>query len=67
MSLTITIETSNAAFADGQSDEEVEQIIRHVADLIAGGYLWGPVHDSNGNTCGSWAYERPVNDKDGDE
>ncbi len=54
---TLTIETNNAAF-DDEPGPEIARIMRRAADYIElrGPPLHGmPLHDSNGNTCGSAA------------
>lgn len=55
--LTVTIDTSNAAFhSDGRRDYEVARILRDLADRIDYAGLTGvesrPLRDFNGNTVG---------------
>lgn len=62
MKLTITIETSGAAFEDS-AEHEVCRILtalgdRLVADRhIADGYINFPLYDVNGNRCGHFMVE----------
>jgi hypothetical protein len=53
MKITINIKTDNAAFEDYEN--ELETILNHTANAISlGGDREGNLHDSNGNTCGSF-------------
>lgn len=64
---TMKLETDNAAFVDGREDE-VADLLSRVARLVRKGYLCGPLHDSNGNTCGSWDLDLPPErDEDDDD
>ena len=51
-SLTITIETTNAAFAD-DLNAEVARILHDLADRVAGGMWPESLNDINGNRVGS--------------
>lgn len=57
---TVTFETDGAAFEDGfEGRAEIEAVLRKLATRV-----WesddeeGLIRDSNGNTIGSWTYER---------
>ncbi len=56
--LTLTIETENAAFADGQQAAEVARILRQAASKIERGSHSGSLCDGNGNTVGRYDLER---------
>lgn len=59
----VEIETSNAAFSDGESEfagPELARILRALADRVEGGIPTGDgasLRDVNGNTVGAWAYQ----------
>lgn len=54
MTITIKIDTGNAAFQDGFKAEEVARIVHeYVLPCIADGAKLRPVRDYNGNTVGS--------------
>jgi len=52
---TLTIQTDNDAFQDGNAASELARLLRRVAQRLpvmdAGG---GRIQDSNGNTVGRW-------------
>ena len=63
-SFTVTFNANGSAFDDGYDGRaEIEAILRTLADRI-----WnatddaGLIRDSNGNTVGSWRYERDEDD-----
>lgn len=56
--LTLTIETGNAAFADGERAAEVARILRYATNLIERGSHSGPLRDMNGNTVGRYDMDR---------
>jgi len=49
---TITIETGNAAFDDGNEGNEVARILREAADRAEMGSTATPLRDYNGNVVG---------------
>lgn len=49
---TITIETGNAAFDDGNEGNEVARILRAAADKAEAGSTATPLRDYNGNVVG---------------
>ena len=55
--MTIRFETSNAAFEDDIVEEEIEAVLERVMEHVRMGYTFGPLHDTNGNTIGSWDLE----------
>lgn len=64
-SFTVTFNANGSAFDDGYDGRaEIEAILRTLADRI-----WnatddaGLIRDSNGNTIGSWTYERDEDDE----
>jgi len=54
----IEFETDNAAFQDGDGPAEVARILQILAVKVEDGQTSGTVRDINGNTVGSWSYER---------
>ena len=52
MSITIHIETDNAAFDDGYERPEVARILRDIADKIEQHLNPEVIRDVNGNRCG---------------
>ena len=54
----IEFATDNAAFGEDGTDE-VANVLRHVVELVEGGYLGGPLTDSNGNQIGAWSMSLP--------
>ena len=54
----LKIYTSDAAFADGDTGEEVARILRELADKVEAGRTSGRVFDLNGNACGNWAFDK---------
>lgn len=61
---TVTFETDGAAFEDGfEGRAEVQTVLRKLADRVWGSDdEQGLIRDSNGNTVGSWTYERDEDD-----
>jgi hypothetical protein len=60
--LTLTIETDNAAFQDGQLGPELGRILHNVAERVIklaayGPHIDGRPVDINGNTVGSFRHE----------
>lgn len=51
-SFRLEIQTTNAAFTTPK--DEVERILRTVADRVKDDYTHGSVFDINGNHCGYW-------------
>lgn len=66
MALRLTIETDNAAFAGDDLAPELAAILRKVAEAIERGTIGAPIHDSNGNRVGRFAYDehRPEPDEE---
>lgn len=53
MEITITINTDNDAFADGNLETEVARILNYLAARVkVGGVDTYPIKDINGNTVG---------------
>ena len=50
--ITITIETGNAAFSDGNRSAEIARILRELADKLDRNATLC-VYDVNGNRCGA--------------
>lgn len=50
----LTIKTDNAAFADGNLENEIARILRKVAERIERGDTSGSTFDLNGNKVGSF-------------
>ena len=62
MKFTITIDTDNAAFDDGERGSETARILRAIALRIDGDPVEEPtfyatIHDINGNNVGRWAFK----------
>lgn len=62
MKFTITINTDNAAFDDGERGSETARILRAIASHIDGEPVAEPtfyatIHDINGNDVGRWAFK----------
>ena len=57
---TVMFETDSAAFKDGYAGRaEIEAVLRKLATRVWESYdEEGLIRDSNGNTIGSWTYER---------
>lgn len=51
--VTLTIDTGNAAFDDGNREAEVARILREAADKIEAGYEDFTLRDYNGNKVGT--------------
>lgn len=51
----LRIETSNAAFADGDASAELARILRDIADKLEAGSTRGRAIDYNGNAVGDWS------------
>lgn len=51
--VTLTINTGNAAFDDGNREAEVARILREAADKIEAGYEDFTLRDYNGNKVGT--------------
>ena len=67
-SLTIEIETSNAAFADGNEAAELARILREAARKIENGHMGFKLYDYNGNHVGYCEYEPgEYDDEDSEE
>jgi len=52
MKITIDIKTDNATFLD--NDNEVELILKEIAEEVSMGYREKPITDSNGNIVGKF-------------
>ncbi len=64
MKFTLKIESDNAAMVDNPQ-EGVARILESVARLVhEGEYYSGTVHDSNGNTVGTWAMQVDESEED---
>lgn len=59
---SITFDTGNAAFDDGNGPAEAAQVLDRIATLLKDGHTDGPCHDSNGNLIGSWYADFPEQD-----
>jgi hypothetical protein len=60
MEFSLTIQTDNAAFGDGDDAEmcaELARILREVAARLEAGEDTGRVRDYNGNTVGRYSIE----------
>jgi len=65
MKITITFDTDNDAFYDGNHGEELTRILKKAAEYIAMATVFpgatdssaGTLLDSNGNTVGNWTVE----------
>jgi len=62
VTFTITIDTDNAAFDDGERGSETARILRAIASHIDGEPVAEPtfyatIRDSNGNDVGRWAFK----------
>jgi hypothetical protein len=55
MSLTLKIDTDNAAFVG--SVPEMSRLLRIVADKLDNGYMEGALIDANGNKCGFYTVD----------
>lgn len=62
--LEVEIESSNAAFSDGNAPEECALILLGVAQKLRGGYESGSLLDTNGNTVGRWTLQQEDDDDD---
>jgi hypothetical protein len=54
MKITINIKTDNAAFQDGNREDEIFRIVGVFNRRIANGETGGSCSDSNGNTVGNY-------------
>jgi hypothetical protein len=59
MAFQIKFETDNAAFGDGNFEQEVARILKDVATKISNGSQDGDVYDVNGNKVGYFYAEPP--------
>jgi hypothetical protein len=59
---TLTFNTDNDAFADGNCDREIARICRDVAQRLGNGQSFGKVRDVNGNAVGEFAYHADDDD-----
>ena len=61
MTLTITMNCDNAAFADNPSEVEdvLKRMLRHHPPMLRTEYLprEGTLRDSNGNSCGTFTVQ----------
>lgn len=57
--MEVTIKTENAAFSDGNCEQECARILREVADALDRGKLQGTTRDANGNRVGDWYLDLP--------
>lgn len=57
MRFVVTIDCDNAAFEDDPSCEVANLLRKVVRAVEKDGSQCGRLRDSNGNTCGSYAYE----------
>jgi hypothetical protein len=64
---TMTFDTGNAAFDDGNGPAEAARALRIIAGKVESGQDEGMIWDSNGNRIGSWAVEYPEQDDDDEE
>lgn len=60
--LSLSFDTSNAAFDDGNGPAEAARILRRVATLIENGHEAGTIRDASGNRVGSWSIDLPDHD-----
>jgi len=56
MKFQATIKLDHAAFEDGP--DELAQLLRRIAELVAEGRTGYPITDSNGNRVGEWEITR---------
>lgn len=64
---TMTFDTGNAAFDDGDGQHEAGRIVSLVAARIRTGHEGGVIHDINGNRIGQWSLELPEADEEDSE
>lgn len=59
---SLSFETDNAAFDDGNAENEIARILRGIAETVhrTDG---GLIHDVNGNQIGTWDYEPEAKDQ----
>lgn len=51
----MAIDMKGSAFGDdGPAEDEVQRLLRRVADEVRDGYTHGVLIDFNGNRCGDW-------------
>lgn len=62
--LTLTFDTGNAAFDDGNGPAEAARILRKIAAAVADEYDEGVIHDANGNRVGDWSVTFPAPEED---
>ena len=64
-SFTVSFNTNNSAFDDGYDGRaEIEAVLTDLADRVFRTEdVKGLIRDSNGNTVGSWRYERDEDDE----
>lgn len=57
--ITITIETTNAAFGENNRERiaEASRILRTLANKLDNGKTPESLQDENGNTCGTVSYQ----------
>lgn len=60
---TVTFDTGNAAFDDGNGPEEAARALRIIAGKVSSGQDGGSVFDSNGNRIGEWSVDYPEQDE----
>lgn len=53
---TLKIDTDNAAFNDGDPQEEIGRILDRVKADLLGGTYGSNIRDFNGNTVGEWEF-----------
>lgn len=56
----IKFSTENAAFRDGNAEQETARILREIADHVEDGEDAGKVMDANGNSIGTWSLIIPA-------
>lgn len=62
--LTVTVDSSNEAFSDGNAGEECARIVRRIADALRDGQTdGGTCRDINGNKVGSWEFDAEVSEE----
>ena len=60
-SLTVSFDTGNAAFCEGNGQVEAARVLKHIAACIEfKGDTSGTVRDFNGNHIGEWSVVFPV-------
>lgn len=54
--MTIQFKTENEAFSEENFEKECARILRKISTQVAGGDVYGPILDINGNKIGDWSF-----------